>query len=234
MARENIGQNKSYLLLTRGAEAEIYLIDFFNLKSVLKRRLRKPYRDPAYDQFFIQHRTKIETKVLIDLYKQGLNVPYPLLVDLDNGIIIMKYIEGFRLSDKLGELPPDKIHNIAIDLGSQIAKMHNMGIYHGDLTLANVIYGSDERTYLIDFGLAGYSNDVEEYAIDLHLMHRSLKALYPRLYNIFMESFLSSYKKYYKGDFEKVEKKFLEIRTRGRYVDRKLRKTLMGERYVEN
>ncbi|MEM4834081.1 MAG: Kae1-associated kinase Bud32, partial [Thermosphaera sp.] len=104
-------------------------------------------------------------------------------------------------------------------------------IYHGDLTLSNTIY-SGEKVFIIDFGLAGYSDDVEEYAIDLHLLNRNLLAMYPSLADRFMASFLHSYRDNFKGSFEEVKNRFLEIRVRGRYVDRELRKSVMRERYV--
>jgi len=214
-----------------GAEAVLYLGDFLGKKVVIKRRRSKPYRHPVYDALFIQTRTRIEAKILAELYLAGLNVPAPILVDIEGGTIVMEYIEGARASEFISRASRDDIRVIASEVGRQSALMHSMNIYHGDLTLANIIY-SGSRVYIIDFGLAGYSTDVEEYAIDIHLLRRSLASLYPALVNEFMEVYLDSYRKHYRKDFNEVSYKLREVATRGRYIDRELRKSIMREKYA--
>ncbi len=176
-------------LIARGAEAEIYLGDFLGMKIVIKKRVSKPFRNPVFNKVFIEHRTRIEAKVLSELYLAGVPVPSLLLVDEEAGVIVMEYIEGTRLSDSLKLLRESTIENIGEAIGKYAALMHNMGIYHGDFTLANILLVKNSenknRIVIIDFGLAGYSTDIEEYAIDLHLMSRSVEALYPELAEVF-------------------------------------------------
>ncbi|MCY0868576.1 MAG: Kae1-associated kinase Bud32 [Desulfurococcus sp.] len=215
-----------------GAESIVFISNLLGRRVVVKKRVSKPYRHPLYDELFIKSRTRIEAKILAELYEAGLRVPAPVLVDVEGGVIVMEYIEGARTSEILGQASIEIVRRIAWDTGEQSAIMHNMGVYHGDLTLANLIYTSS-GVYMIDFGLAGYSLDVEEYAIDIHLLRRSIASLYPSLLNDFMEAYLEAYRRRYKGDYEELERRLREIGVRGRYFDKSLRRSLKRERYID-
>jgi len=218
-------------LLSRGAEAEIYLLDFFGFKAVAKKRISKKYRNPDFDQLFIRNRTKIEGKVLSELYMAGLRVPRVYLVDEEYGVIIMEYIEGDRLSNIIISLEEERVFAIAREIGRFAAHMHSLKIYHGDYTLANILING-ENIVVIDFGLSGFSDDIEEYAIDLHLIVRSVNATIPHIADEFVNQMLHEYKLHFKGNSEDVIRRMMEIRVRGRYIDRELRKTIMREKYV--
>jgi TP53 regulating kinase-like protein len=218
-------------LISRGAEAEVYLINFFGVKAVLKKRVSKKYRNSLFDQLFIRNRTLIEAKVLAELYESGLRVPAVLFVDEESGVLIIEYIDGIRVSDLFEELSQEKKLEIARLAGEFAGKMHSKGIFHGDYTLANILL-SPSGVYFIDFGLSGYSTDIEEYAIDLHLMARSIQALAPKYKDSLVGAMIEEYTKYYVGDAREVILRMKEISVRGRYVDRELRKSLARERYI--
>lgn len=220
------------MLISRGAEAEIYLVDVHGLKVVIKKRVEKPYRTPEFNKLFIVNRTRTEAKILSELYVAGLNVPAVLFVDEEAGILGIEYIEGERLSNFIDTLEDfNVLTTIAREIGEFAGKMHTLKIYHGDYTLANVVMSKRGLT-VIDFGLAGYSTDIEEYAIDLHLMLRSVYATRPEIAEVFERHMVESYTKSYGGDGKEVIKRMREIRVRGRYVDRELRKSIMRERYI--
>ena len=230
MARELLGNNS---LIGKGAESQVFLGEILGKKVVVKQRISKPYRDALFDREFRRNRTRTEAKVMIDLYLNGLNVPAPIFVDLKNYVIVMEYIEGRKLIELINTLELETIKKYAEELGIQVGKMHSLDIYHGDLTLGNILVTKDEKLYLIDFGLSGYSRDIEEYAIDLHLLRRNLLAVVPDLYNVFFENFLKGYRKTYSKDYEAVIKRFEEIRLRGRYVEERLKRKLVREKYIE-
>lgn len=217
--------------ISRGAEAEIYLVDFFGLRSILKKRVHKAYRNQVFDELFIRNRTRIEAKVLSELYINEINVPAVYFVDDEHGVIIMEYIEGFNLSRTLGSLEQSTILDIAREIGSFAGRMHSLGIYHGDFTLANILF-TNNKVVVIDFGLSGYSTDIEEYAIDLHLMRKSIHVVNPDLVGVFMDKLLDAYRKSFLGNPDDVVKRMREISARGRYIDRELRKSVMRERYI--
>ncbi|MEM4717257.1 MAG: KEOPS complex kinase/ATPase Bud32 [Desulfurococcaceae archaeon] len=219
-------------LISRGAEAEIYLVNFFGLKSILKKRVHKAYRNQFFDELFIKSRTRIEAKILSELYYNKLNVPAVYFFDDEQGVIIMEYIEGHNLSRTFESLTRSTILDIAHEIGSFAGCMHSLGIYHGDFTLANVLFANN-KVVIIDFGLSGYSTDIEEYAIDLHLMRRSIHVINPDLVGVFMDNLLDAYRKTFLGNPEDVFKRMREISARGRYIDRELRKSIMRERYID-
>ncbi len=215
----------------RGAEAVLYRVRILGSDLIVKKRLDKPYRHEAFNKVFKEYRTRVEARILSHLRSLGLNVPAPLIVDVSKGILVLEYVEGTPLSRLVDSMSREERGRVAGEFGRQVAVMHSNRIYHGDLTLANTIYSGGE-VYIIDFGLAGYSDDVEEYAIDLHLLYRNLQAMHPGIAEEFMNQFLENYRQWYSGVFEDVRKRFLEVRVRGRYVDRELRKTVMRDRYV--
>ncbi|ABN69940.1 Mn2+-dependent serine/threonine protein kinase [Staphylothermus marinus F1] len=219
--------------LDKGAEALLFLGNYFGKKVIVKYRVSKPYRHPRFDEVFRYSRTKTEAKILSQLYLRGLNVPAPLMVDLNNYVIVMQYIEGVKLINIIDTLEDEKIAKYAYDLGFQAGIMHSLNIYHGDLTLANIVITSDEKVYIIDFGLAGSSRDIEEYAIDIHLLRRSLQAIVPDKTSYFMKYFRKGYIKGYGEGAKEVFGRVEEIRLRGRYVEERLRKKYLRETYIE-
>ncbi len=219
-------------LFSKGAEAVLYLIEIDGLKLVVKQRISKPYRHPVFDKLFRYYRTRTEAKVLTDLFLNNVNVPAVFFVDLEKYLIIMEYIHGKRLLELLGTIDDELLKEYAFNLGKQVGIMHSINIFHGDLTLANIIV-RDHKLYLIDFGLAGYSRDIEEYAIDIHLLRRNLLATEPDKTNIFLEAFWKGYQYTYKGNVEEVKNRIEEIRLRGRYVEERLQRKIWGEKYIE-
>lgn len=216
---------------SRGAEAEIYLTNLLGLEVIVKKRVSKPYRHREFDKLFIETRTRTEARILAELYANGLRVPVVILVDIENGVIVMEYIDGVRVSDIFDKLPNKSIVEIGSSIGEFAAKMHSLNIYHGDFTLANVLL-SNGNVAVIDFGLAGYSTDIEEYAMDLHLMNRSAHAIEPEKTKTFIKYMIEAYRENYKGDSSEVLKRMTEIKTRGRYISRELRKAVMKEKYI--
>ncbi len=219
--------------LTQGAEARIYKTAFLGISAVVKLRISKPYRHPDYDRVFKYRRTMVEARVMTHLRSLGVRAPSVLYVDPDAGLIVMEYIDGCRLSECLGKMPLGRVAEIALDIGRQASIMHVNSIYHGDLTLANALMNSREEVYIIDFGLSGYSKDIEEYAIDVHLLDRSVELLYPELKEAFMDGFWKGYLANASASFvEKLKDKVRDVRLRGRYVEERLRRKVSRERYA--
>jgi N6-L-threonylcarbamoyladenine synthase/protein kinase Bud32 len=73
--------------------------------------------------------------------------------------------------------------------------------------------GEGARTYLIDFGLGYYSEDVEDYAMDLHVFAQSLAGTTADA-DTLQAAFEAAYQQ--SGDTQ-VVKQLREVESRGRY-----------------
>ena len=192
-------------IISKGAEATIYL----SRKNILKKRILKSYRYKKLDEKLRKRRTKSETKILKKLFKI---IPVPKIINSDKYEIEMSFIEGKKLSDHL-----DKIRNplkICEQIGKSLAKIHDIGIIHGDLTTSNLIL-KDKKVYFIDFGLGFHSNRIEDKAVDLHLIKQALEAKHSQNFKKYFKAILLGYKK--SKDYQKTIKRLKIVEKRGRY-----------------
>ena len=58
-------------------------------------------------------------------------------------------------------------------VGDSISRMHNANIIHNDLTTSNLLV-KEGKVYFIDFGLGTTSTRVEDKAVDLVVLKKSL------------------------------------------------------------
>ena len=204
-------------LLKRCAEADIYLGSYFGFKAVFKVRVPKRYRDPRFDMKIRRKRTLLEARIIGLTHEIGVPAPALFDVDLERTTIVMEYIEGKTLRDAVTS---DNVKEYFRELGRNIGKLHSYGIYHGDLTTSNVIVALDDRLYLIDFGLSGRTSDIEDYAIDVHLLLRALESTHYDLVDKAYKSFVEGYFSIVGSNTgNSVLRRVKEIRARGRYVE---------------
>lgn len=79
----------------------------------------------------------------------------------DQHVIVMDYIEGGSLQDRLKatpQLPVDEVLNIALDLTDALIRAHRLEIIHRDIKPANVLINADGTPLLTDFGVARMGN----------------------------------------------------------------------------
>lgn len=192
-------------LIGKGAESEIYKINDTTLKKI---RLPKTYRITEIDERLRKFRNRREFKVLTKLYENKILVPKPYKIIEDKRIpelsFEFEYIHGEILKTCLNQELLEKAFN-------EIIKMHKLGVIHGDLTTLNMI-NKENNVYLIDFGLAEYTDKSEDKAVDLHLFFNCLKNEHPKYYKE-KENFLNIYKKEIN---ESVLKSLYNIEHRGR------------------
>lgn len=172
-------------LAKKGAEADIYIIEWAGEKAVSKVRSPKPYRHEALDATIRKHRTIHEASFMSAAKTAGVKSPFVHFVDPERAEIIMEFVEGENVRDAIS---PDLCHEI----GRYAAMLHTSSIIHGDLTTSNFITG--KKLVLLDFGLSYYSERMEDMAIDIRLIkeiftsaHIAVKKAFPR----FMEGYAS-------------------------------------------
>lgn len=212
-------------LIYKGAEAYLFKSTFLDTDVIVKYRLPKPYRDPLLDRRIRRDRTILEARIIARVKELGVPVPTLYMVDPEKAIIIMEYIHGIRLKELINHANISTIETYVREVGRSIGIMHSAGIVHGDLTTSNIIVKED-TPYIIDFGLAQYSDELEDKGVDIHLFLRSLESTHPRFVDRLFKAFMKGYEEIVgsRGK-ESILEKVREIRMRGRYVEeRRLRK----------
>lgn len=196
-------------ILAQGAEAIVMRKD----NSVVKRRYSKAYRYPLLDEKLRKMRTRSEVKIL-EKVKSIIPVPKLIAVDEKKTEIVLEYLAGKKLAGSLEKQKNKK--EIAKQIGDSIAKIHNQGLIHGDLTTSNMIL-VNKKVFFIDFGLGYHSAKTEDRAVDLHVLKEALEAKHSKDSKLFWKSIINAYKK--EVSDKKVITRLEKVEKRGRYKE---------------
>lgn len=162
---------------------------------LVKERIPKTYRIREIDIKLRKERTRQEARLLHKAKIAGVECPTVLFVEKFS--IGMTKIKGKR----------PKMNAKECELAGEIlARLHNAGIIHGDFTPANLLENKD-GLFVIDFGLGFPSSDIEDKAVDVLTMLKSIKGKY---------EFLKGYEKISK-EYGKITKRVEEVKRRARY-----------------
>lgn len=196
----------------RGAEAVISLKD----GMIEKERIRKRYRIEQLDGRIRRERTRAEVRITAAARQLG--IPTPIIYDIDDFTIIMQFIEGVPLRDIITP-------QLSYRVGELIGRLHSGGIVHGDLTTSNMLLQSLSsskqkqkvgKIYLIDFGLSYFSNEIESFGVDIHVLFQTYISTHADASTL-IEHFSTGYKRTF-NDAKAVLKRVSEIEKRGRYT----------------
>ena len=217
---QSLGEPTLPKLIYRGAEAEIYLEDWYGSLAIRKSRIAKAYRVPELDSAIRRARTLHETSLMHEARKIGIPVPAIQHLDPGSSTFVMDYVNGPTLKDELYMVSARERERLCRDLGRIVGQMHSGGLVHGDLTISNII-STDEKLFMIDFGLGDHSTQPEDWGVDLLLLNRAVKSTHAKLHQEVFRAFLKGYAtlmrpKHYTGALEKMR----EIERRGRYFER--------------
>ena len=194
-------------IIAQGAEAILIHAD----NKLIKKRTKKSYRLPILDEKLRKQRTRKEAKLL---EKASKLIPVPKIIKSSDKEmeIDMEFIKGKKLSESLDKLENAK--EICIQIGQNIAKLHDAGIIHGDLTTSNMIL-HEGKVYFIDFGLGFESQKIEDKAVDLHLIKQALEAKHFLNFESFFKAILKGYEisKHHAATISRLQK----VELRGRY-----------------
>jgi TP53 regulating kinase-like protein len=210
-------------LIAKGAEASLYLEDYYGHQVIRKHRRSKPYRLPQIDTKLRTDRTIREARLLTSARHAGVATPIVYQIDVDNATIIMEYIDGQRVKELIPKLAKSKRQSLFKEIGKAVARLHQHEVTHGDLTTSNMIQCSPKVIYFIDFGLAGITQNIEDFGTDLHLLRRALLSThYPHwedCYSAFKEGYRTTFGERTIDVFRKVD----AIESRGRYITERIR-----------
>jgi TP53 regulating kinase-like protein len=206
-------------LLKKGAEASLFLTEWHGRHVVIKTRLPKKYRPEKLDLTIRSYRTVHEPLLMHEAKAAGVPTPTIFMVDVKNATITMEFIEGKQVKRLLDCLPKPRRNDLCIRIGESIAKLHSHGIIHGDLTTSNMILDSEDRLFMVDFGLGDKSIELEAQGVDLHLLNRALQSTHYQFADECFNAVLKGYMAILGADAtERILEKVKDIERRGRYV----------------
>jgi TP53 regulating kinase-like protein len=207
------------VLLKKGAEASLYLADWHERRVVIKQRLPKRYRPPQLDAAIRRYRTVHEPQLMHEAKRAGVPTPTIFMVDVENSVIVMEYIEGRQVKTLLDTLRREERDLLCRKIGAEIAKLHKHGIVHGDLTTSNMILSNGGAVFFVDFGLGEKNEELEAQGVDLHLLKRALQSTHFQVTEECFGAVLEGYAEEAGTEAtQQVLGKIREIEKRGRYV----------------
>ena len=198
-------------LLKKGAESELYLINWYGQDAVSKIRVSKKYRHHSIDEILRKQRTLHEANIISSAKMIGVETPFIYYLNTSNFEIIMEYVRGDILKDVFSP-------NLCVDLGKIVGKLHFYNIIHGDITTSNFILVPQNHLVVIDFGLSFFSERIEDKAADIRLFKEILNSVHVDYFETSLEYFLLGYTKVYGKRSLKIFETVNEIEQRGRYT----------------
>jgi len=247
---------ESATLVRQGAEAKVYKAYLHGSQTsggveangepiLLKYRFNKQYRHPSLNTTLTRQRIAQEVRSLMKCLRSGVRVPGLRMVDAQEGVIGIEWIEGESVRVLLGakdeeaddtKEEDDNDHNdieqhdplasfnttapqVMRLIGAEIAKMHGADVIHGDLTTSNMMLrrrsDTQAEVVLIDFGLSYVSALVEDKAVDLYVLERAFSSTHPDSEPLY-QTVLDAYSETNPKDWKAVGRKLDEVRLRGR------------------
>ncbi|KAK6940783.1 Protein kinase domain [Dillenia turbinata] len=210
----------SRILLKQGAEARVFESKFAGRRSIVKERFSKKYRHPTLDSKLTLKRLNAEARCMAKARRLGVPTPVLYFGDPILHTLTFEYVEGPAVKDIFLEfgancIVEESMDDIAVQIGDAIAKMHDGGLIHGDLTTSNMLIRSDtNQLVLIDFGLSFTSTLPEDKAVDLYVLERALLSMHSSCGNV-MDRILAAYRKSSK-QWSSTLNKLAQVRQRGR------------------
>ena len=213
-------------LICQGAEARLFRCLYFGRRAILKERFVKTYRHPDLDKAITLQRLKNEVRLLTRAKQLGIHTPSIYHIDWSRHTIVMEDLHQARtikfVIDKLIEENNHvKLEQLAKQIGSIIARLHQAQIVHGDLTTSNILLNEDDQLYLIDFGLSQHipnkTQMFEALAVDLYVLERAIICTHQKAKHFF-SNILMEYKSSINNEKQRIltMNKYEEVRARGR------------------
>ncbi|MEO6317700.1 MAG: serine/threonine-protein kinase [Acidimicrobiales bacterium] len=109
-----------------------------------------------------RQRIEREAEVLTRLHHPNIVELLDVLEDGDELTLVMPYLTGGTLSDRVGRhgpAPAADVERLADALGSALAEAHRAGVVHRDLKPGNVLFDEAGTAHLADFGVASSRDD---------------------------------------------------------------------------
>jgi len=149
-------------LLGRGGMGEVYRAEDLKLGETVALKIlpTKFARDGAALARFHQ-----EVKVARQITHRHVCRTYDIGEAAGLHFLTMEYVDGEDLASllrRIGRLPEDKAIDFSRQLCAGLAAAHEQGIVHRDLKPGNVMIDGQGRAKIMDFGLAGLAEELQQ------------------------------------------------------------------------
>jgi Kae1-associated kinase Bud32 len=142
----------------------------------------------------------------------GIRTPFVYFVDPVATEIVMEYVEGESLKEKI-------TLDLVLKMGKCTGLLHINNIIHNDLTTSNFINSKKDEIVMLDFGLAFFSERLEDKAVDIRLVKEVFYSSYVSICVAAFSEFIAGYMSITgKEKTQATLRKVLEIERRGRYT----------------
>jgi len=153
MVPETISHYRIGRLLGAGGMGQVYLAEdtLLGRQVALKRLAVGSIDGSAARQQLIK-----EARAAAVLSHPNIAVVHDVIEEGENSFIVMEYVEGESLRDKLlrGALSVNQVIEIGIQLCDALEEAHRCGIIHRDLKPGNIMMTGKGQVKILDFGLA--------------------------------------------------------------------------------
>jgi serine/threonine protein kinase/Tfp pilus assembly protein PilF len=139
--------------LGEGGMGIVYLAEDLNLeRKVAIKFLPRHIASNSVER----ERFKIEAKAAAALNHPNIATIHAIEESDDDTFIVMEYIDGIELKDKIksGPILIKAAINIAIQIAEGLEAAHKKGIVHRDIKSQNIMITNDGKVKIMDFGLA--------------------------------------------------------------------------------
>lgn len=153
MTPANIGPFKIQRELGKGGMGEVFLAHDTRLDRLVAIKALPAHLISDTDRLA---RFQREAKLLASLNHPCIGAIYGLEEAAGNQYLILEYIEGETLAERLarGPLPIDEALPLARQIAEALEAAHEKGIVHRDLKPGNVMVTTEGAAKVLDFGLA--------------------------------------------------------------------------------
>ena len=164
-------------------------------------------------------------RAIVRARRLGVRAPCVVHVDAESGCLYGERVAGRTLKETLRRMREtsdgnedaerEALRAYGRDIGEQIARLHDGGIVHGDLTTSNfMVRDEDGAIVVIDFGLSYPSDAAEDKGVDLYVLERAITAAHPSQTLLF-DVIIDTYEKKSRMWCTTLNR-FAEVRARGR------------------
>ena len=152
-AGSRLGPYEIHSMLGSGGMGQVYHATDTRLGRAVAIKILRP--EIATDTAF-RARFDREARTISQLDHPNICTLYDVGEDRGTAFLVMQYLEGVSLSDRIdsGPTPADEVVRIGISLATALSYAHGRGILHRDIKPQNVIVLGDQTIKLVDFGIA--------------------------------------------------------------------------------